>query len=121
MAAVEFPIDEVLIEQLRQSFHAGPMVDDDGKRFLIEEEVDRFDGLVISIFADEHPPPHFRVRHQRESASFSIVDGTRLPGNNGLDKFNRNIQKWWKENRQYLIEKWNATRPTNCSVGPVRL
>jgi hypothetical protein len=34
------------------------------------KEIGRIGGLKISIFAREHPPPHFRVSFQGESANY---------------------------------------------------
>ena len=118
--SVEISIDEELTEELRQSFCNGPIIDDNGQHLLLEEEVGRFKGLVASIFADEHPPPHFAVRYQGQTASFSIEDGERLPGNRGLEKFDKNIRKWWRDNKDALIERWNANRPSDCPVGPIK-
>jgi hypothetical protein len=56
------------------------MFNDAGLRFLVEEEVDRINSMVVVIQADVHPPPHFHVRYQKENASFAITDGVRLPG-----------------------------------------
>lgn len=119
MTTIEVILPEALIEKLRASFMDGPIVDEAGRRFLTEKEVDRFNGLVVSIFFNEHPPPHFCVRYQAETANFSILDGERLPNNKGLEKFDRNIKKWWKEHHALLVATWNSTRPTDCSVGPI--
>jgi hypothetical protein len=119
--ATEDPItiDDELVEELRTDFRHGPIINDQGQRFLIEEEIDRFKGLVIHIFGLDHPPPHFCVRYQGESANFNIETGDRLPNNRGLETYERNIRKWWKKNREKLIDRWNATRPTDCPVGPI--
>jgi hypothetical protein len=95
------------------------MFDEKGRRLLTEEQVARVNGLKISIFADEHPPPHFRVYHQGEHASFAITDCSRLRGNKGLEKFEWNIRNWWKDNKAILIKTWNETWPTDCPVGPI--
>jgi Domain of unknown function (DUF4160) len=81
--------------------------------------VARVFGLTIEIWADEHPPPHFHVAYQGEDASFSIVECTRLPGSVGLQRYERKIRDWWKQNQSLLIEKWNSSRPANCPVGPI--
>ena len=83
--------------------------------------VDRVVGLSIKIWADEHPPPHFHVTYQGEDASFSIVDCTRLPGVVGLERYERKIRDWWKENKLLLVANWNSSRPANCPVGPLEL
>ncbi|WP_416192835.1 DUF4160 domain-containing protein [Nitrobacter sp. TKz-YC01] len=78
-------------------------------------------GLTIRIWADEHPPPHFHVSYQGQDASFSIIDCSRLTGSNGLERYERTIREWWRDNTVELIESWNASRPTHCPVGPVQL
>jgi hypothetical protein len=115
-----FVVDENRTEALRLSFGDGPIVDDQGTRLLEEVEVGRFRGLVVHIMFDEHPPPHFCVKYQGEKANFSIESGCRLHNNKGLERFDRNIKKWWQINKSYLIEKWNETRPTDCQVGLIR-
>jgi hypothetical protein len=120
MTSVEIELDSAEVEDLARSFRNGPMLNDRGPRLLEEQTVASIDGLRVVIFADEHPPPHFRVEFQGESASFAITDCERLRGNKGLEKYERNIKSWWRENRLFLIEKWNAFRPTDCTVGPVR-
>ncbi|KYG22609.1 hypothetical protein SE92_22320 [Bradyrhizobium sp. AT1] len=114
---VELPIPQELIDELEDDFRQGPIWDDEGRRLLTEEQVDRINNMVVVIQALEHPPPHFHVRHQGENASFAISDGSRLPGVEGLEKFDRNIKKWWKKNMCTLVKVWNETRPTDCVVG----
>jgi hypothetical protein len=124
MAKIEIEVDEELVDQLSESFFweefrdrpASP--EDEHARALI---VARVNGLSVKIWADEHPPPHFHVSYQDQDASFSILNCARLPGVNGLERYDRIIGEWWRENQKLLIEKWNASRPTNCPVGPITL
>ena len=55
------PVSEEIVQELRDCFQMGPIVDLDGRelRLLEEELVARLDGLKIEIFSNEHPPPHF--------------------------------------------------------------
>ncbi|MGQ2965944.1 DUF4160 domain-containing protein [Methylophilus sp.] len=87
-------------EELRQAFEA---------------QVDRIGKLKIEIFSNEHPPPHFRVIYDGETANYTIKDCIKLNG--GLDPFRNNIKKWHGRNKQKLIDKWNDMRPSNCPVG----
>lgn len=118
---IELPVPGELVDELEEDFRQGPIWDDEGRRFLTEEEVDRINNLVVVIQAREHPPPHFHVRYRTENASFSISDCMRLPGVKGLEKFERNIKKWWTKNKCTLISVWNRTRPTDCVVGPIEV
>ena len=112
-------IPEALVDELLESFNQGPMMTDSGLRMLNEEQVVRINNMSLMIFADEHPPPHFHVKFAGENASFSLADGKRLPGVKGLEKYDRNVLKWWAQHRCDLVRTWNSTRPTDCQVGPV--
>ena len=78
-------------------------------------------GLQVKIRPGEHPPPHFHVTYQGEDASFSILDCRRLRGQGGLKHYDATIRSWWSKNQKRLIEEWNASRPTECPVGPINL
>ena len=80
--------------------------------------VDRFQGLKVEVFANEHPPPHFRVKCGGETANYRISDCHQLNG--GLIKHQRTIKQWHAKNRDRLIKKWNEARPTGCPVGDYR-
>ena len=75
--------------------------------------------LKCEIRSKEHPPPHFHVERDGEEASFSILDGARLPGVVGLERYDSVIRNWWEEHRRELCLIWNKSRPTDCTVGPV--
>lgn len=116
---VTLQIDPALVRELEDSLNLGPMIDLAGRRMLNEEQVARFDGLSIQIQADEHPPPHFHVRGGGANVSFAINDCRRLKGAKGLERYERNIEKWWRDNRCVLILTWNKLRPADCPVGTV--
>lgn len=119
MALLGIPIAPALIADLEKSFLQGPMLDEFGARYLTEEAVAQLGKMSIQIQSNEHPPPHFHVIFSGENASFAIADGKRLPGTKGLEKFEKNIRKWWKTHKCELILAWNRLRPTDCSVGPI--
>jgi hypothetical protein len=54
-------VGDEITRSLAEDLQGGPIIDDPGRRLLEEEVVDYLGGLKIDIFADEHPPPHFRV------------------------------------------------------------
>jgi hypothetical protein len=107
-----------LARSLADDFSRGPVIRDDGIRYLTEETVARLNGLKIQVFSNEHPPPHFRVVYGGETANFSIKDCTRLNG--GLDRWLKNIRIWHMDNKQALIDAWNSNRPSDCPVGIYR-
>lgn len=106
------------IKELADSFQQGPMLNEQGRRKLEEKTFDTFNGLKVEVFADEHPPPHFRISCAGESNSYSIETGEPLYQEpKTLAKFRHNIRKWHKKNKAKLIEFWNNFRPTDCPVG----
>jgi len=107
-----------LAESLAAQFAIGPVETRGQPRMLVEETVARLDGLKMQIFADEHPPPHFRVTYAGETANFTIKDCSRINGR--LDKWLKTIQQWHSKNKAELIAAWDRTRPANCPVGKYR-
>ena len=94
------------------------MREENGESFLIEikQLVARVYGLKIEVYSNEHPPPHFHVKSPNINASFDIESCSLLQGD--LDSRDRKkIQFWHKHAKSLLIEAWNSTRPTNCTVG----
>ena len=73
--------------------------------------------LKIEIFADEHPPPHFRVKFKNKTANFRIKDCISLNGDAVVKRNIREIKKWWRDHKQDLIDTWNDSRPADCPVG----
>jgi len=113
----EHELPAELAAELEDSFFQGPMFNEKGLRSLNEVQIARIGGLKVVIQFDEHPPPHFEVRYDGKKASFSIEDGARLPKIRGLENFDFNVKKWWKDNKCLLIKTWNQTRPSDCQVG----
>lgn len=88
----------------------------DGALYNIKQLVSIHNGLRIEIYPDEHPPPHFHVKGGDINASFSIADCELIAGK--VDGRRRALIEWWhKRGKNKLIEVWNDTRPSECSVG----
>ena len=77
---IVFELSGEVAEQLADSLSQGSILNQQGQRLLEEANVGRFGGFKVDIFADEHPPPHFRVSYQGESASYRITDGVKIGG-----------------------------------------
>lgn len=43
-------------------------------------EISRFFGLVITMYFNDHGPPHFHVRYERYRAKVAIADGHLIEG-----------------------------------------
>ena len=92
--------------------------EENGESFLIEirQLVARVNGLKIEVYSNEHPPPHFHVKAPNVNASFDIESCSLLDGDVG-NRDKKKIQFWHKHAKPLLIEVWNSTRPTDCTVG----
>ena len=69
-------------------------------------ELSRFLGMVISIFFDDHNPPHFHVEYNDNEALISINDLSVIKGNlpprvMGL------AMEWARLHQTELLENWN--------------
>lgn len=73
-------------------------------------------GLKIEIYPNEHAPPHFHVKSQNINASFTI-EGCELLDGDISNSDIRKIKFWYNHSKNLLIERWNETRPSNCTVG----
>jgi uncharacterized protein DUF4160 len=104
---------------LRDLFSGGYSVWTDGSLYSIRQLVARVAGLQIHVYPKEHAPPHFHVKGQGIDASFTIQDCALMHGNIGGREC-RLVQWWYERSRPQVVAAWNATRPSNCSVGPVR-
>jgi hypothetical protein len=70
-------------------------------------EICRFLGIVISMYFNEHNPPHFHIRYNEYRAvinirTLNIMDG-HLPARvRGL------VEEWAEMNQQELIGMWES-------------
>lgn len=72
-------------------------------------EVSRFLGMVIAMYYNDHPPPHFHVRYGRHRATLEIgtlrlVDGSLPPRVLGL------AVEWASLHRTALAANWALAR-----------
>lgn len=78
--------------------------------------VDKLDSIKIEVRSNEHVPAHFHVHLAECEWSYEILNCSKMNWNIPR-KYEKKIilwyKNWWKEK---LIEKWNTTRPENCSV-----
>jgi len=72
-------------------------------------ELSRFLGMIISIYFDDHNPPHFHVGYNDEEALISINDLSVIKGNlpprvMGL------AMEWARLHQAELLENWNMVK-----------
>ena len=69
-------------------------------------ELSRFYGIHITMYADDHNPPHFHAEYNGEEVLFDIVDGVFMKGNLP-SKQARLVLAWYELHKDELIENWN--------------
>lgn len=67
--------------------------------------VSLFFGIVIRMYHDDHPPPHFHAAYQGFEAFVRINDGEILHGELPL-KAGRIVRQWALDHRQALMANW---------------
>jgi hypothetical protein len=72
-------------------------------------EVSRFFGIIILIYYNDHPPPHFHVRYGEQRAildmrTLAILEGNLTPRVLGL------VVEWASMHRDELSEDWERAR-----------
>ncbi len=77
------------------------------------------DKIRVEIRHNEHPPPHFHIIIDNEDYAIEILTGNYLHNEVKNSRYRKAIKKWHISNKNLLIKTWNATRPTNCTVGKI--
>jgi len=72
-------------------------------------EICRFLGIVISMYFDEHNPPHFHVRYNEYRAVIAIRNGNLLDGQlparvRGL------VEEWAEQHDDELLAMWDSKK-----------
>jgi hypothetical protein len=72
-------------------------------------EISRFFGIIIAMFYNDHPPPHFHVRYGGSRAvigieDLALLDGDLSPRVLGL------VIEWAALHRRELLDNWNRAR-----------
>jgi hypothetical protein len=70
-------------------------------------EICRFLGIVITMYFDEHNPPHFHVRYNEFRASVEIHTLNILAGELPA-KVRGLVQEWAEPHKPELLEMWNS-------------
>lgn len=70
-------------------------------------EISRFLGIVITMYFDEHNPPHFHVRYNEFRATFEIKTLNILQGSVPA-KIRGLVEEWAEIHQQELLEIWET-------------
>jgi hypothetical protein len=71
-------------------------------------EICRFLGIVITMYFDEHNPPHFHVRYNDYRASMAIEDLNVIAGSLPA-KVRGLVQEWAENHRDELMHIWQTS------------
>jgi hypothetical protein len=72
-------------------------------------EISRFLGIIITMYYNDHPPPHFHVRYNQQKAiidieTLSILEGNISPRILGL------VIEWAAIHKTELMQNWELAR-----------
>ncbi|MBC6479729.1 MAG: DUF4160 domain-containing protein [Hormoscilla sp. GUM202] len=72
-------------------------------------EISRFFGAIITMYYNDHPPPHFHVRYNQQKAivdiqSLEIIAGQLSP------RLYKLVQEWATIYQSELMENWEIAR-----------
>ena len=67
-------------------------------------EISRFYGIIITMFVEEHNPPHFHVRYNEHRALINIQNGE-ITGNMPRNAL-RLVYEWLDLHKEELMENW---------------
>jgi hypothetical protein len=84
-------------------------------------EISRFFGMVVSMYHNDHGPPHFHVRYGGQAAVFAIVDGELLEGTFS-PRLARHIKEWAELHYEELVLNWELARQEQIlhSIEPLK-
>jgi hypothetical protein len=71
--------------------------------------VSRFRGIVIAIYHEDHPPPHFHARHSGADASIGIDPLTVLKGTLPTRQLGQ-VLGWAALHQEELLAAWRRAQ-----------
>ena len=68
-------------------------------------EICRFFGIIITMFADDHNPPHFHIHYGDYQAIITIHKGI-VKGEIPINAL-KQVFHWMELHKQELVDNWN--------------
>jgi hypothetical protein len=72
-------------------------------------EISRFFGIIIAMYYDDHPPPHFHVRYAGQKAIIAIPSLVLQSGNLSPRVFGM-VMEWAAQHRAELLRNWELAQ-----------
>ncbi len=70
-------------------------------------EVCRFEGIIITMYYNEHNPPHFHTEYNGMKAQFDLINGVFMRG--ALpSRQSRLVLAWYELHKQELMYMWET-------------
>ncbi|HKI02449.1 MAG TPA: DUF4160 domain-containing protein [Thermoanaerobaculia bacterium] len=72
-------------------------------------EISRFFGIIVLMYYNDHPPPHFHIRYGEQKAilgieSLTLLHGKLTPRVLGL------VVEWASSHQEELMDDWERAR-----------
>jgi hypothetical protein len=87
-------------------------------RLMRVPEISRFFGIVVAMYYDDHPPPHFHVRYGEHRAILEIDTAAVLFGDLPYRVLGM-VVEWASSHRLELEENWGRAR-ARAPLTPIR-
>jgi hypothetical protein len=72
-------------------------------------EISRFEGVVITMYFNEHNPPHFHAEYNGTEALFDLNEGAFINGSLP-SKQARLVLAWYELHKEELLEIWKSKK-----------
>ena len=72
-------------------------------------EISRFFGIRVTMYYNDHPPPHFHAKYGRQRISVEIEDARVLPGD-FPDRARAFVLEWLELHRDELLADWKLVQ-----------
>lgn len=72
-------------------------------------EVSRFFGIIVTVYYNDHPPPHFHAKYGGDEATILIETG-KISGGRLSKRAMRLVEEWRALHENELMENWNLAR-----------
>ena len=78
-------------------------------------EISRFLGIIIAMYYNDHPPPHFHAKYGEREMKVNIETGEVIEGSLPR-RATRLVLEWWEIQQTELAKDWalaEARKPLN--------
>jgi len=72
-------------------------------------EISRFFGIIITMYYNDHAPPHFHIRYGQQKALIAIESQAVIQGSVSNRALNL-VTEWVLMHQAELMENWNLAR-----------